>query len=330
MMKKLLPIFALILAVLYFSSGDDVTYNTSHPTEDKSVYAIYATGVVEPINWARVAPLNKARLKDLLVKEGDIVEKGTLLARLDDEQEASSVTQLEATVDLARKEVDRLTPLFKKNVVSQQRFDEAITKLQEAEADLAIARKNLKETLLYAPITGKIVREDGEIGDILKAGEVIYWLAPKGDIQVTAEVDEEYIPRVQVGQNVLITADAFPDEVLKGKVYQITPKGDQVNKTYRVRVSLPMNHPLYYGMTVETNIVVYERDRALFVPITAIENRTLQIIKDGIVTYRKVKTGATNDTNIEIESGVTKDDIVLVKFDASLKEGDAISITMDK
>ena len=82
-------------------------------------------------------------------------------------------------------------------------------------------------------------------------------------------MDEEDIPLVTVGQPVLIKADAFPGRILDGTVAEITPKGDPVNKSYRVRIGLPPDTPLMIGMTVESNIVVRREDAALLVPQAA-------------------------------------------------------------
>ena len=80
---------------------------------------------------------------------------------------------------------------------------------------------------------------------------------------VTAEVDEEDIARCRPGQQAVIKADAFPGRVLKGQVNEITPLGDPLNKSYRVRVALPDDTPLHLGMTTELNIIVSEQPNAL-------------------------------------------------------------------
>ena len=91
-------------------------------------------------------------------------------------------------------------------------------------------------------------------------------------LQVVAEVNEEDIPRVALGHAVLFRTDAFPDERLTGKVREITPMGDVVTKTYRIKVALPDDTPLKPGMSVEANIITREKPNALLVPADAVRD----------------------------------------------------------
>ena len=91
--------------------------------------------------------------------------------------------------------------------------------------------------------------------------DTVFWIGDPKPLRITADVDEEDVPRVEPGQKVLLRADAFPDRVLEGGLTSITPKGDPVQKTYRVRIELPDDAPLLIGMTVEANVVVREDRR---------------------------------------------------------------------
>ena len=114
---------------------------------------------------------------------------------------------------------------------------------------------------LVAPAAGTIIRRDGEIGQIIAADKPLLWMSCCAPLRVSAEVDEEDIAQVRPGQEVLIRADAFPGQIFHGTVQAITPKGDPVARTYRVRVSLPKDTPLMIGMTAETNIVLRKAEQ---------------------------------------------------------------------
>ncbi len=97
-------------------------------------------------------------------------------------------------------------------------------------------------------------------------------------LQVVAEVNEEDIPRVAVGQTVLLRTDAFLDRRLEGKVSEITPMGDAVTKTYRIRIGLPDDTPLHVGMSVEANVVTREKADALLIPSDAVQGSTVLVV----------------------------------------------------
>ena len=112
-----------------------------------------------------------------------------------------------------------------------------------ADLDAAAASGRRAETqrdfmALTPPADGLIIRRDGEIGQFIPAGQAVFYLSCCAPLRVTAEVDEEDISRVHIGQKVVLRADALPGEILDGHVSEITPKGDPVARSYRVRVAL--------------------------------------------------------------------------------------------
>ncbi|MGH8567211.1 MAG: efflux RND transporter periplasmic adaptor subunit, partial [Gammaproteobacteria bacterium] len=142
--------------------------------------------------------------------------------------------------------------------------------------------------------------------------------------RITAEVDEEDVALVQSDQKVLIKADAFPERVFEGRVSEITPKGDPVARSYRVRIRIPADTPLMMGMTAETNIIVAERHNALLVPSTAQSGSSLWLVRDSHLIEQPVKIGAKGPDRIEVLSGLTDHDQVVVQPWGSLKPGDKV------
>ena len=122
---------------------------------------------------------------------------------------------------------------------------------------------------LTTPADGQVIRRDGEVGDFIPSNQPFFYLAKSGSpLRISADVDEEDIPLIKAGDKVLIKADAFPDRVFDGQVSEITPKGDPVARSYRVRIALPPDTALKIGMTAETNIITKESPNArTFLPI---------------------------------------------------------------
>ena len=306
------------------------TVTVVRPVRDPAVEAVYATGVVEPVNFAKVAPVAYASriVKAILAKDGDKVKMGArLAARLDDQEAQEQCGKPGSAARLLRNERKRQEALFKKGFISSQALDRADSDLKQAEALIAAARKSLAETALTSPMDGMVLRQDGEPGEMVSAGQVLFWVGRPDELRITADVDEEDIPRVAPEQTALIKADAFPDAVLRGTVREITPKGDPVNKNYRVRIALPKDTPLKTGMTTEVNIVVVERQGALLIPSTALANGHVWVVADGKAYRTKVKTGTIGHKLAEIRDGLADNAWVVISPPAGLNNGKAVRAT---
>jgi RND family efflux transporter MFP subunit len=141
---------------------------------------------------------------------------------------------------------------------------------------------------------------------------------------VVAEVNEEDIPRVTVGQRVLLRTDAFLNHPLEGTVGEITPMGDPAAKTYRIRIALPDDTPLKPGMSVEANVVTREKPGALLIPAEAVRGANVFVVKDGRATQRAVAIGIRGTRAIEVLSGLTEGDRVAIPYPANLRDGSKV------
>src|SRR5690606_1433876 len=146
--------------------------------------------------------------------------------------------------------LERQRQLMERSTTSAQAFERAQTELRQIQGLISVQRERLANYRLTAPIDGIVLREDGEVGEIVTSNTILYrigWLKP---LLLIAQVNEEDIPKVEVGQTVLLRSDAFPGQRLTGSVRDITPAGDPVARTYRIRVLLPDDTPLRVGMSV--------------------------------------------------------------------------------
>jgi RND family efflux transporter MFP subunit len=292
-----------------------------HPVYGTAVQAVYATGTVEPSIMMPIAPRIGARLVALDVDEGAEVRKGQVLARLESTDVTSNLRQLEAREDFARRDYERYAALLKQGVVARQAYDRAKAEWRAAAAATAQARAQAGFMTLTALDAGSVIRRDGEIGQLIPANQPVFWIAGHSAFRISADVDEEDVARVHVGQPVLIRADAFPGRVFDGRVLSITPKGDPVARSYRVRVSVPKDAPLLIGMTAETNVIVRRTEHALLVPSSAVESGSVWVWRDGRLAHLKVAVGAVGTDRTEIASGLSTADLVVTSPDSTLKDG---------
>jgi RND family efflux transporter MFP subunit len=168
---------------------------------------------------------------------------------------------------------------------------------------------------------GVVLRRDGEIGEIAEIGQILYRVGVPKPLEVVTEVNEEDIPRVAVGQVALLRTDAFPDVRIEAKVRQITPMGDPLTKTYRVRLALPDDTALLPGMSVEANVISREKANALLVPTDAIVDNAVFVIEDARLRKRSVKVGIRGTRQTEILSGLNDGERIASPATTGLKDG---------
>jgi RND family efflux transporter MFP subunit len=323
------PILILVLALAgaagwYVLEARPPLVTVVTPHRGPAVETVYATGVVEPIHWAKVSPAVKGRIVEILAKEGERVEPGTLLARLDDTKAQGDIAEAEARLRFAEQEVVRYEALVRREAASRQTYDRALSDRDQAIAVLAARRQALIDLNLRAPMAGIVLRKDGEVGEIADVNTVLFWIGEPSPLWITTDVDEEDIPHAQIGQRALIKADAFPGRVLEGHISEITPKGDPIQKTFRVRVLLPVDTPLMIGMTTEVNLVLRQTEDALLVPASAVRERSVFVVESGQALLRRVEVGALGAREAEIRSGLESGDFVVVDPPPGLADGSAV------
>ncbi len=294
---------------------------TARPVRGPAVQAIYATGVVEPVHWAKVTPFLRGRIAKMCSCEGKAVRAGELLARLDDREARAEIAELDAREKFLASEVARYRRLLERRVTSSQAYERATSDHAQVRAAIRAARQRLDDLNLRAPMDGVVLRSDGEVGEVAEPGQVLFWVGKPKPLWVVGEVDEEDIPQVRIGQDVLIKADAFPGRDLAGTVARITLKGDPINKNYRVRIALPPASPLMIGMTTELNVIVRRVQNALLVPADAVTDGRVWLVADDRAHVRNVTVGIRGGQRIEITAGLGETDIVILAPPAGLKDG---------
>ncbi|MBF0326404.1 efflux RND transporter periplasmic adaptor subunit [Magnetospirillum moscoviense] len=326
---RLLLVLAVIAAGaawLYLQNGTaKVALATARP--GPAIEAVYATGTVEPESWAKVGPLTVGRIAEMLVTEGERVTQGQKLARLDDREAAAKVAELEARAAYWREEMGRARTLADKGIKAREAEQKAASEYNQVTAAIAAARQRRADLVVAAPIDGVVLRRDFEPGEVVGTDSTLFWIGEARPLRITADVDEEDIARVMPGQKVLIKADAFPDAALTGRVDRLTPKGDPINKTFRVRVRLPDDTPVMIGMTAEINIITAEKTDALLIPAAAISaDGTVWRVVDGRAQPQTARLGIRGRDRVEVLGGLNEGDSVIAAPPTGLKAGDRVKV----
>jgi len=247
---------------------------------------ISSTGSVLPRNRLEIIPPVAGRIESILVREGDKVKKGQTLGWM-------SSTDRAALLDAAQ---------------------------GQGEEKLKYWQQVYKPIALVAPIDGEVIVATIQPGQAVTTTTAALVLSDK--LIVRAEVDETDIGKIKPGQQAVISLDAYPDQKIKAVVDHIYYESSTVNNVtiYKVDI-LPEEVPVFFrsGMNANVDFVVENKENALLLPLSAVtsedgQNYVLERSSDGKELIKMpVTLGLTQDKNVEIISGLTIDDTVLVR-----------------
>ena len=333
-MKRRNLLIVLVLGLLtaagwwYFARGPMVT--AAAATRGTAVEIVYATGGVEPVRWAKVASVVRDRIVEICDCEGKTVKKGDVLALLDDRQARAGLKELKAREDFLQREMSRVSELITRGAATTQAHERAAMDLRTVQGLISVQTEKIADYTIVAPMDGVVLRRDGEIGEIAEVGQILYRVGVPKPLQVVAEVNEEDIPRVALGQTALFRTDAFPGQRLEGKVSEITPMGDIAAKTFRVKMALPDDTALKPGMSVEANIVTREKPNALLIPADALQGNAVFVLDGAHVRKREVQIAIRGTREVEVVSGLTEGERVASPAATDLKDGTRVRVVEAK
>jgi RND family efflux transporter MFP subunit len=313
-------------AVYYFFQPPVVTVSLASHAPVSEV--VYGTGTVEPVRWAKVIPFARRRIVELCRCEGQGVRQGQVLARQDDAEEQASLNELTARREQLDRDLDRSDKDLNKGSVTKQQNEQLKTQLRELDFRITAQKERISALVLKAPLEGMVLRRDGEVGEIAGPTDVLFWVGPPTPMQVVAEINEEEIPKIALGQKAFLRNEAFPEQTLNASVSAITPKGNPESKTFRVYLLLPRDTPLRIGMTVEVNIVFREKSDALVVPAEAIVDNAISVVSADRTSRVRVSTGVRGSRLVEVIGGVSDGAMVLSPARIDLAEGTAVRVDL--
>ncbi len=320
--------------------------------------AVSANGLVRPIDRIELKSKASGEVIELPIEVGDRVEKGALIAKLDQVEERTALTQARADLDiagaelgLAQKNFERRKQLFGSNVISEEAQDQteldlavARSKLVQAKTALERARERMEDTVITAPVEGIILQKYVERGQIIASGvsnvgggTPIADIAAMRDVYIEAGIDEIDIGKMEVGQRATIRAEAYPDQVYEGEVVRIAPEArvEQNVTLFDVVVAVANNDMnLKSGMNTTVEIVIVDQPDLLTIPVAAVQKPgagvdgpesarrgPVVLVKDGeSFEPREIRTGRTDQRVVEVLEGLSEGEVLGIPMVSRLKE----------
>lgn len=356
------PIAAVVFALSCFAL---VRYFTPHSVSAFVVrrtnitVALRGPGTLEATNRITVSAPIEGRLTDITVDRNNVVSRGQLLARLESSNLTNELEATKASANAADRSIgaanadregaiaalvnaqatyDRQSALRLKGAASQTAVDEALSTLNQSQAELnradrvieqnraqaqsalaqvRSAEARLADTAILAPFSGIVVSRDRNVGDVLTAGSSILQLIDPTTIVLTARYDESSIAKLMPGQQVEVSFVSQPNNLVAGHVKRLGRLVDAETREFTVDValhSLPTNWAL--GQRAKASISADTVKNVLAVPKSFIASRGgragVWVADAGRAYWRQVELGRTTENEVEISQGVRAGEILVI------------------
>lgn len=271
-----------------------------------------------------------------------------------DPNRVAEVAAAKVTLDLAEKNLKRAETLVESGDVSRSYYDDARarrdqlkeqydvqlaqarqnfaavqvarTNVANAEAALALARKNLSYANIPSPIDGFVSERTADLGEYVSPQQKVATVVRTNPLRIRIDIPEQAIPEVQLGQAVSITTSAWPDQNFSGRVARIAPNVSATSRTLTVEAEIENGGgALKPGQFATVRILQPRADPAVLVPSRAVLTQAgvsrVFVIKDGHAEQRLVQTGQHEGDLIEIKNGVAADEQVATSNIEMLSDG---------
>jgi RND family efflux transporter MFP subunit len=329
-------------AVIEFAASDLV-----EPQTRELRRAISITGTLAPRNWTTVKAKVAGELKTILVREGESVKSGQVLARIDTQDAQARLDEKIADLEAARAQLALADKnrannlaLLKQNFISQNAFDNVSSnyqvsdaRLKAIEAQVAVAKKALADTVVTAPQAGIISQRHAQAGEKLPIDGKILTLVDLSEMEVEASVPAGDIPSIRVGQEASFHVEGFGDRDFFGRIDRINPATQTGSRSILVYAMLP-NHDsaLKGGMFARGSVTLSRVAQALVVPITAVQEAggkaQVFAIVGSRLELRPVKLGLRNEDEglVQILDGLDAQARIVRANLGALKPGTQVKI----
>jgi RND family efflux transporter MFP subunit len=306
-------------------------------------------GRVEATQQAELSFRVAGQLREIRVREGDRVEAGGVIARLDPTDYETALADRQATFDNAERNYRRASELVESGSISRLDYDRMEAQFRSAEAALEQARNNLAYTELRAPFTGRIAQRLVENFEEVQARQPVFYLQGDQQLDVIIDLPETIIRQVRRGDAVEMDEDVassdaarvrawatfsdYPELQLPLSLREVATRADASTQTYRVTFSMPPPEAFTVlpGMTAEVAVdfsPLLSADQVFWLPAQAVQadaSLAAQVwVYDsatGTVTARPVETGRLADDRIQVLSGLEGGEEIVAVGAPYLSEG---------
>lgn len=295
-----------------------------------NIFATYhATSTIESDADAPVLARVPGEVIELLVEEGDQVQTGQVLARLDGERLRLEMLSARADHERASKELDRYDDLAERGLVSATMYDGLKFDVDALRAKYDLANLNYGYSKIRATISGIVSSRDIKLGQSIEANSVAFRITDTSELVAYLQIPQSELAKFSAGHNASLRVDSMPGTEFSAIIARISPTIDTRNGTFRATAIIDnAAADLVPGMFARFTIAYERHEDALLVPGNAVvvedDESSVYVVADGAVVLRIVETGIKSGGQVEILSGLADDEEIVVVGHSGLRDGSKV------
>jgi membrane fusion protein (multidrug efflux system) len=307
----------------------------TQPLQRAEMIAVYSgTAPIEAHEEAVVVAKVGGEVRQIYVEEGDAVQPGQMLARLDGDRLRLTLAQTDANLRKLERDYKRTLELAEKGLVPKSTAENTKYDLDALRAGYESAQLELNYTAIRAPIRGVISLRNIKVGNTIRPNDPTFTVTDLDPLVAYVHVPEKEFRKLAPGQNAEVVVDALGGERFVGTISRISPTVDPQTGTFRARVEVPdSSRRLKPGMFARVNIVYERRKDALQLPRSAILDadgtQSVFVVIDGKAEQRTIRTGLSSSGWIEVLEGLQGTERVVTVGQAGLKTGTPVKVVGD-
>ncbi len=292
------------------------------------------TASIEVDEEATVVAKVAGELVELLVEEGDEVRAGQVLARLDGDRLRLEMREAEANMRRLARDHERNVEMHRRGLISAEAHEVLGFELAAMQAIYERRALEYEYTTIRAPIAGIVAERHVRAGNTIAVGNPVFRITSREPLLAYLHVPEREFARLAPGQSAEVRVDALGGLRLPARVQRISPVIDPASGTFKVTIEIPdPEHRLRPGMFGRFSVIYENRADALLIPRVAVLDSdggdSVFIVNDGVARRQQVTTGHAANGRIEITSGLSDGDRVVVMGHNALRDGTGIVVVED-
>jgi membrane fusion protein (multidrug efflux system) len=293
--------------------------------------SIEANGTVISNDFVELHTEATGRITYLNVPEGKFIKKGTVIARINDEDLIANLNKSKAALVLAQSYLDRLKPLLAVQGVNQADYDAAANTVISTQADINYTQALIDKTVIRAPFDGVVGLRQVSIGAYVSNADIIATMQQVENLKIDFTVPEDYSNYVRTGATVQIILDGTTDTLKHtATILAIEPQANTATRNLKVRAVLKDNARANPGAFVKVFVTQNTSRQSILVPTNCIIpsdiNKQLILVKNGKAQFTNVTTGVRLQSSVEITQGASAGDTVVVTGVLFAKDKNAVKV----
>ena len=317
------------------TSGRKVTVNIQKLQPEVFNHYFDASAEIESVHEAYISPEVNGQIDEIMVKEGDRVKKGELLAQLNSDIIQDNIRELKTSLEMASFTYKKQKSLWEKHIGSELQYLQAKTNFESLQNKLKTLQTQYQRSFIKSPIDGYVDAIDLKVGEMAIPGQRFFHVVNLSKLYVNAQISEAYLPIIHEGDPVEVRFPAFPSILLHKKVYRI---GKVINKQSRTfKLQLRINNPhnlLKPNLMAIIRIKDYTNPKAVVVPSYILREDILGyylyvVSKENgqqIAQKRYVKIGKSFKKKTEVISGLKVGETIVTQGYNNVTNGSVLNI----